>query len=271
MLTCQSHTTHHTAHTAPHRTTPHHTAPHRTAPHRTAPHRTAPKPQRPHRTALHCTARAPHEHARAHTHDAAAACTYTTQGGWVGGLAWRWVIARSPSPPPQREVNNETALTTPPHHAQSRPATRRQATPTPRPRPRTHARRSRRMHTHGAGRAGGCAWRWVVYGRSGRAGSFRTAPSILGAGETGAGETHNGERIGRACALGGQAGGTAACAARRVRARRGRAAGFAWCGDRQPQTTGDGAQRATGRSGRRGASVDGRLMRLPRARTGALA
>ena len=169
----------------------------------------------------------------------------------MGGLAWRWVIARSPSPPPQREVNKETALTTPPHHAQSRPATRRQATPTPRPRPRTHARRSRRMHTHGAGRAGGCAWRWVVYGRSGRAGSFRTAPSILGAGETGAGETHNGERIGRACALGGQAGGTAACAARRVRARRGRAAGFAWCGDRQPQTTGDGAQRATGRVSRR--------------------
>ena len=274
---------HRTAHqTAAHRTTTHtttrarrpdHTTPHRTAPHRTAPHctrqtaTTAPHRTAPHRTS---TARArPCKHARRsrrmHTHDA----------GRVGGWAWRWVIARSP------RRKEQTAPTTP------RTAAARHTLPshTDTPTTPTHTRTPQPPHAHARRSAGRWAWKWVVYGRSGRAGRRslkKSAPSLAfstavptrerrSAGKTGAGETHNGERIGRACALGGQAGGTAACAARRVRARRGRAAGFAWCGDRQPQTTGDGAQRATGRSGRRGASVDGRLMRLPRARTGALA
>ena len=66
-----------------------------------------------------------HAHAHAHTHDAAAARTYTTQGGWVGG----WVgfavgdraLASSATSPNATSVNKRTALTTrsrgPPHAA----------------------------------------------------------------------------------------------------------------------------------------------------------
>ena len=212
--------------------------------------------EREHRTVQ--AAHPDHAHAHAHTHNAAAARTYTTQGGWVGGWASRWVIARSPRPPPQRTRPRSTNELHSPRAAAARhtPPSHTDTPTTP-----THTHTTQPPHAHARRRAG----RWVCLAVGGvralRPCGFvqnRTFNSRSG-GDGGGGDAQR--RMGRARALDGQAGGTAACAARRVRARRGRAAwwaSFAGLGGHRARG------RAAGRSGRRGAS-DGRLMRLPRA------
>ena len=179
--------------------------------------------------------------------------------GFVGGGL---SPARLVRPLNERRLTN---CTQGPHHARPRPATRRQATPTPRPRPRTHARRSRRTHIHDTGRVGGVGlavggvralrpcgaafvqkrtFLCVLYGSPDARAQER-------GGDGGGGDAQR--QMGQARALGGQAGGTAACAARRVRARRVRT----WRG-RAARRGKRGAQQTTGRSGRRAGRVSRR-------------
>jgi len=118
--------------------------------------------EREHRTVQ--AAHPDHAHAHAHTHDAAAARTYTTQGGWVGGWASRWVIARSPRPPPQRTRPRSTNELHSPRTAAARhtPPSHTNTPTTP-----THTHTTQPPHAHARRRAGRWAWRWAVCRRSG--------------------------------------------------------------------------------------------------------
>ena len=181
------------------------------------------------------TTQPPHAHARCRA------------GGWVGLAVGDRALAST--------QGQQTAPTTP------RTAAARHTLPshTNTPTTPTHTRTPQPPHAHARRSAGRWAWKWVVYGRSGRAGRRslkKSAPSLAfstavptrerrSAGKTGAGETHNGEWAGRV-----------RWAARRVARRRVRR-GVYGRGVYGRGVVGFGAQR--------GASVDGRLMRLPRA------
>ena len=118
--------------------------------------------EREHRTVQ--AAHPDHTHAHAHMHDAAAARTYTTQGGWVGGWASRWVIARSPRPPPQRTRPRSTNELHSPRAAAARhtPPSHTDTPTTP-----THTHTTQPPHAHARRGAGRWAWRWAVCRRSG--------------------------------------------------------------------------------------------------------